>query len=427
MKNAVRPLLYIVGIAILAVAYQNCGDISINQLDQNSGASLQCFDLNKELTLLETGNTSQNQTEIKSFQLFEVSEDGLNLRPFVPEDARTTWPPSWSVNGATQSREVVFRTELPLEECRESRVRAEFNVCGQDSFYREISFMSGNCQPIRCTAYGQTAQVGETLTFFNRDQGTCTESCASIQRTCMANGQFGPALGDAQIDVTQYQRMNCTPPAAGSCTQTPAPPAVACPSNNSLINPAGFGNSGKTWNNWAFHYRGTDSRGNPVLAPDISSATRKILLSPSQTLSLPFRLNSALNSQLALTPISNCAWPSCAQEVIVTISECPNDFRKNQNDPMYSAAQKLPQNCYYDSLPNEQSSLLAVHKDAAAGGQCALDPAKTYYLNILLGSPQNFLGVGAGYTSSCEMDPEDGNGLCGFGFSFGSSGILVIK
>lgn len=228
---------------LLIISYQNCTDM--NLVHPNTIFKADCLDSNKELTIVDTQNTNTNGTlepdVTLSFAVYQKDVDGT-LIPFKPEDPETSWPPLWFKNEieaisselfpdpVTRVEDVIFKTNLNDSSCSENNIQAKLNVCGNEMTL-DRNFYVGSC-PRNCvdSASGITAEIGDIRDFFLQSTAACGETCKSIQRECLANGTFGPAIGTIPTGTVQgdYITPSCQQASCPTPTPSPTPSDAAC-------------------------------------------------------------------------------------------------------------------------------------------------------------------------------------------------------
>lgn len=177
---------------------------------------------------------------------------------------------------------------------------------------------------------------------------------ANIGLSCYGTG--GRAQRSLQVDVVQ-----------------PSGP-VGCGISSPYIAPAGWNNSGLTWQQVG---------GTSAFPPN--SSTRNISLGKLSYISLPFTPTAGQNLTGAFTTNQMTPDPSWSG-LFIGVSECLADFRFGVQDPP-SNEPTMSRACRRTIQPPEAS--VPIFKTSGGEGECVLTPGRTYYLNIIqVGSEQ---------------------------------------
>lgn len=183
---------------------------------------------------------------------------------------------------------------------------------------------------------------------------------ASIGLSCYGTG--GRAQRSVQVDVVQ-----------------PAGP-VGCSVTSPYIAPAGWNNSGLTWQQVG---------GNATYPPN--GATRSLALGAKSYISLPFTPQAGAKLEVALAEAQGTAvhqW----EGMFIGISECAADFRFGQSspppsDPTLSSLCRRTVQAGAQNVPLFETS-------GAQNGRCQLTAGRTYYLNFIQVGSEFALGAG---------------------------------
>ncbi len=356
---------------VIAVLFQNCGNVSLNKLDSNSLAS-SCLDNDRDLTVLATNNTSSSSiaADRTEFRVYETRKlDGL-LVPFVPQDSNTEWPPRWLKNNNPPSGTdflsedgKVFSTVME-ENCTNNKITAKFNICGEE-YTAERNFFVGSCPPTECNEHGIVTPVGQERLFYRANAATCAEDCESIRRLCQSDGHYGPPI-DSAADPKDFTKSSCSS-LTTSCTVAPIDTTTYCNSIPNLL----IGGFTKSWNN------SIDVGQQNIGSALTDDPTASINWIPYFT--IPFQINNTFQLR-DFSWVPRYSGQNAPDFLAISISPCRGDFRSQPtgvNDPYFNMK------CRNLFVQQEGDGISYKNKSfTSAFPACDLIPGVQYFFNI---------------------------------------------